>query len=111
MSSKKLIIYEYDTLFNILNEIKENCNFEIVKADKKNFDNLKKLKSPNSYATSLFILQSCPWCMAQIGKFEISRNTNFIAGIKKNNDTVLLAELFFIKYINIVNAPNDTKNI
>tara|TARA_B100001248_G_scaffold256293_2_gene237130 strand:+ start:446 stop:1009 length:564 start_codon:yes stop_codon:yes gene_type:complete len=42
MSSKKLIIYEYDTLFNILNEIKENCNFEIIKADKKNFDNLKK---------------------------------------------------------------------
>ena len=36
MSSKKLIIYEYDTLFNILNEIKEYCNFEIVKADKKN---------------------------------------------------------------------------
>ena len=28
--------------------------------------------------------------MAQIGKFEISRNTNFIAGIKKNNDTVML---------------------
>ena len=42
MNSKKLIIYEYDTLFNILNEIKDNCNFEIVKADKKNFDNLKK---------------------------------------------------------------------
>ena len=42
MSSKKLIIYEYDTLFNILNEIKENCNFEIIKADTKNFDNLKK---------------------------------------------------------------------
>ena len=34
-----------------------------------------------------------------------------IVGIKKNIETVLLAELFFIKYINIVNAPNDTKNI
>ena len=33
-----------------------------------------------------------------------------VAGIKKKIDTVLLAELFFIKYINIVNAPNDTKN-
>ena len=50
---------------------------------KQAIENLKKLKSPNSYVTSLFILQSCPWCMAQIGKFEISRNTNFIAGIKK----------------------------
>ena len=57
---------------------------------KQAIENLKKLKSPNSYVTSLFILQSCPWCMAQIGKFEISRNTNFIAGIKKNNDTVML---------------------
>ena len=34
-----------------------------------------------------------------------------VAGIKKNIETVLLAELFFIKYINIVKAPNDTINI
>ena len=31
--------------------------------------------------------------------------------IKKNIETVLLAELCLIKNINIVNAPNDTKNI
>ena len=34
-----------------------------------------------------------------------------VAGIKKNIETVLLAELFLIKYISIVKAPNDTKNI
>ena len=34
-----------------------------------------------------------------------------VAGIKKKIETVLLAELFFIKYINIVKAPKDTKNI
>ena len=34
-----------------------------------------------------------------------------VAGIKKNTVTVLLAELFLIKNINIVNAPNDTKKI
>ena len=34
-----------------------------------------------------------------------------VAGIKKNIETVLFAELFLIKYINIVKAPNDTKNI
>ena len=33
------------------------------------------------------------------------------AGIKKKIDIVLLAELFLIKYINIVKAPKDTKNI
>ena len=34
-----------------------------------------------------------------------------VVGIKKNIETVLLAELFLIKYINIVKAPNDTNNI
>ena len=34
-----------------------------------------------------------------------------VAGIKKNIETVLLAELFLIKYINIVKAPKETKNI
>jgi hypothetical protein len=32
-----------------------------------------------------------------------------VAGIKKNIETVLLAELFLIRYIKIVKAPNDTK--
>ena len=34
-----------------------------------------------------------------------------VAGIKKNIETVLLAELFLIKNIKIVNAPKDTRNI
>ena len=34
MNHKKLIIYEYDSLFNILNEIKENISFELIKAHK-----------------------------------------------------------------------------
>jgi hypothetical protein len=34
-----------------------------------------------------------------------------VGGIKKKIETVLLAELFFIKNINIVNAPKETKNI
>ena len=34
-----------------------------------------------------------------------------VAGIRKKIETVLLAELFLIKYISIVNAPNETKNI
>ena len=34
-----------------------------------------------------------------------------VAGIKKNTVTVLLAELFLIKNINIVKAPKDTKKI
>ena len=34
-----------------------------------------------------------------------------VAGIKKNTVTVLLAELFLIKNIKIVNAPKDTRKI
>ena len=41
MNYKKLIIYEYDSLFNILNEIKENLNFELIKAHKNDFQNNK----------------------------------------------------------------------
>ena len=33
------------------------------------------------------------------------------AGIKKNIETVLLAEFFLIKNIKIVNAPNETRKI
>jgi len=41
MSHKKLIIYEYDSLFNILNEIKENLNFEPIKAKENDFQDIK----------------------------------------------------------------------
>ena len=42
MGSKNLIIYEYDTLFNILIEINEVLNFDLIKADKNNFNEIKK---------------------------------------------------------------------
>ena len=34
-----------------------------------------------------------------------------VGGIKKKNDTVLLAEFFLIKNIRIVKAPKETKSI
>ncbi len=42
MNSKKLIIYEYVILFNILNEISEVLNFDLIIADKNNFHDIKK---------------------------------------------------------------------
>jgi hypothetical protein len=51
---------------------------------------------------------------SKLVKFSFKKNQAIkaeVAGIKKNIETVLLAELFLIKYINIVKAPNDTKNI
>ncbi len=37
--------------------------------------------------------------------------TAVVGGIKKNIEVVLLAELFLIRNINIVNAPKETRNI
>ena len=42
MSNKKLIIYDYDILFNILYEIKEYLNFEIIRANHTNISEVKK---------------------------------------------------------------------
>ena len=35
MNLKKIIVYQDNVLFSILNEIKENFNFEVLKANKK----------------------------------------------------------------------------
>ena len=47
MSSKVLIIYEYQILYELLNEIKENFSFELIKSDNKHFGSLKFEPSTN----------------------------------------------------------------
>ena len=42
MNSKKIIIHEYDILFDILEEIKEKINFDIIKSNKGNFHQTKE---------------------------------------------------------------------
>ena len=41
MSSKVLIIYEYQILYELLDEIKENFSFKLIKSDDKHFDSLQ----------------------------------------------------------------------
>ena len=53
MNPKKIIIYQQDTLFNILDEIKETLDFEIIKANKDIFEDYKK----NTKTDFLFILK------------------------------------------------------
>ena len=52
MSSKNLIIYNSDTLFDILSEIKENLNFNIIKIEKNEFDKVKLDKFENHVIVS-----------------------------------------------------------
>ena len=47
MNSKVLIIYNFPILFEILDEIKENFNFRIIVADKKNFAEINLDKFEN----------------------------------------------------------------
>ena len=42
MNSKKIFIYQYDILFDILSEIKEKLNFELEKVNEKNLKDLKE---------------------------------------------------------------------
>ncbi len=42
MNSKKIVIYQYDILFDILSEIKEKLNFELEKVNEKNLKDLKE---------------------------------------------------------------------
>ena len=41
MNSKILIIYEYQILFEILDEIKESLNFKIIQSKKNDYNNIK----------------------------------------------------------------------
>ena len=41
MNSRKLIIYEYQILYQILKEIEENLNFEIIQSNYKDFRDIK----------------------------------------------------------------------
>ena len=40
MNSKKIIIFDYDILFNILNEIKGNLNFDIISCNQNNLNTI-----------------------------------------------------------------------
>ena len=41
MNSKKIIVYQYDILFEILDEIKEKFNLDIIKANKENLNEIE----------------------------------------------------------------------
>ena len=41
MNSRILIIYEYQILYQVLNEISESLNFDIIQSNSKDFKELK----------------------------------------------------------------------
>ena len=48
MNFQKLIIYDYDNLFNILNELNNELNFEILQISKNDFSNLLLKNNENN---------------------------------------------------------------
>tara|TARA_B100001057_G_scaffold441551_1_gene476246 strand:+ start:1106 stop:1669 length:564 start_codon:yes stop_codon:yes gene_type:complete len=129
MNSKKLVIYEYDSLFKILNEIKDNLNFELIKADKNNFQNIESDKTSdflivssrsNEKANNFLVFQNLPIKIDKIieliniqfikNKFNLQSNINIHSynlnlnsrQIVKNNLTLNLTEreINLIIYLN-----------
>tara|TARA_B100000401_G_scaffold204954_1_gene138292 strand:+ start:1135 stop:1698 length:564 start_codon:yes stop_codon:yes gene_type:complete len=81
MNLKKIIVYQDNVLFSILNEIKENFNFEVLKANKKELDNYI-----NAYQND-FIL---------VSKFKVG---NFQNQLTLNNKPIKIDKL--IEQINL----------
>ena len=81
MNLKKIIVYQDNVLFSILNEIKENFNFEVLKVNKKELDN-----HINAYQND-FIL---------VSKFKVG---NFQNQLTLNNKPIKIDKL--IEQINL----------
>ena len=69
MNSKKLIIFEYPILFNILNEISEVLNFDLIQTDRNHLNDIEKKltsdflvisKDQNSVKSSHLVLKNLP---------------------------------------------------
>ena len=84
MNSKKLIVYQYDILFEILDEIKEKFNFDIIKANKENLKEIKDdlnedflliSRSPLQNSKNYFLIDKVP---IKIEKFVEQINLKFL---------------------------------
>ena len=131
MISKKIIIYEHDVLFEILDEIKEKLSFDIIKANKKDFENIKKKLKTNFLVISAIqkdqenciIIKEFPFKIKKfiqtininLLKKEFSDKSNVDVGsyklnlnsreIVKNNTILELTE----REVNLINFINKSK--
>tara|TARA_B100000242_G_C42943520_1_gene437560 strand:+ start:147 stop:707 length:561 start_codon:yes stop_codon:yes gene_type:complete len=98
MNSKVLIIYEYQILFGILDEIKENLNFKIVQSKKSDYDEIKFDPKIN-YLTiskekvknidSLLILENTP---IKLEKLLETININFLKKQFSNQSNIKIGK-------------------
>ena len=99
MILKTLIIYEYQTLFKILNEIKENLIFEILNINQKDFNRLKLYEYKNYLIISSKKHENLHSCLVlnntpiKLSKFVEDINVSFL-----KNDFVNQSELIIGKY-------------
>jgi len=133
MNFKKIIVYQYDTLFNILDEIKEKFNFDIFNANKENLDDIKKnlgedfiliSKNPIQNLQDYFLIDETPLKIErlieqlnlkflknkfntqsdiEVGVYKINLNSREIS---KNNNKIPLTE----REINLIIFLNKAKN-
>ena len=105
MNIKTLIIYEYQTLYEILTEIKEFLNFKILNTNKKNFEKLEFnelgdyliLRSKNSFTLeNSLVLNDLP---IKLDKLTQIININFL-----KNNFAKKSEIKIGKYILDLNS-------
>lgn len=63
MNSKVLIIYEYQILFGILDEIKESLNFKIIQSKKNNYNEIKSDPKINYLTISKVKVENIDNCL------------------------------------------------
>ena len=59
MNKQNLIIYDFNELFSILNEINKDLSFNLINVSKQEFSDLN-LNELNSYLIDLILIHSIP---------------------------------------------------
>ena len=106
MNSKILFIYNSSKLFNILNEIKQNINFEIYKIDKNDFQKVDFDKFKNYLVITTTSCNGIENCVTlknlplKLNKLVEKLNISFLKNQYNNQSELLIGK--YILDINLV---------
>ena len=98
MNSKVLIIYEYQILFGILDEIKESLNFKIIQSKKNNYNEIKSDPKINYLTISKVKVENIDNCLilentpVKLEKLLETININFLKNKFNNQSNIKIGK-------------------
>ena len=98
MNSKVLIIYEYQILFGILDEIKESLNFKIIQSKKNNYNEIKSDPKINYLTISKVKVENIDNCLIlentpiKLEKLLETININFLKNKFNNQSNIKIGK-------------------